>query len=94
MICDCLKGVIAVLIAYIVSKTTQNTDGALLVQFGLRTKKLAVGILIFSILINIGIKAGVFMWLPGSRYYLGILASVFAAIGVTLATYKSASKEK
>ena len=32
LICDCLKGVIAVLIAYIVSKTTQNTDGALLVQ--------------------------------------------------------------
>lgn len=32
LICDCLKGVIAVLIAYIVSKTTQNTDGTLLVQ--------------------------------------------------------------
>ena len=32
LICDCLKGVIAVLIAYIVSKTAQNTDGALLVQ--------------------------------------------------------------
>lgn len=32
LICDCLKGVIAVLIAYIVSKTTQNADGALLVQ--------------------------------------------------------------
>lgn len=32
LICDCLKGVIAVLIAYIVSKTTQNTDGSLLVQ--------------------------------------------------------------
>lgn len=32
LICDCLKGVIAVLMAYIVSKTTQNTDGALLVQ--------------------------------------------------------------
>ena len=32
LICDCLKGVIAFLIAYIVSKTTQNTDGALLVQ--------------------------------------------------------------
>lgn len=32
LICDCLKGVIAVLIAYIVSKTTQNADGTLLVQ--------------------------------------------------------------
>lgn len=32
LICDCLKGVIAVLIAYIVSKTTQNADGSLLVQ--------------------------------------------------------------
>lgn len=32
LICDCLKGVIVVLIAYIVSKTAQNTDGALLVQ--------------------------------------------------------------
>ena len=32
LICDCLKGVIAVLIAYIVSKTAQHTDGAVLVQ--------------------------------------------------------------
>ncbi len=68
--------------------------GALLVQFGLRTKKLAIGILIFSILINIGIKAGVFMWLPGSRYYLGILTSVFLAIGVTLATYNKSNINK
>ena len=32
LICDCLKGVLAVLIAFIAGKIAKNTDGALLVQ--------------------------------------------------------------
>ena len=68
--------------------------GALLVQFGLRAKKLSVGILIFAILINIGINGGVFSWLPGSKYYLGILTSVFGAIAVTLITYRKNEEKK
>ena len=61
--------------------------GALLMQFGLRQKSLAVGILVFSILICVAINAGFFSWLPGAANYLGTLASVFMAIGVTLVTY-------
>lgn len=61
--------------------------GALLVQFGLKRKSFAVGILVFAILICVGINAGLFNWLPGAANYLGTLASVFMAIGVTLVTY-------
>ena len=61
--------------------------GALLMQFGLRQKSLAVGILVFSVLICVAINAGFFSWLPGAANYLGTLASVFMAIGVTLVTY-------
>ena len=43
--------------------------------------------LAFAILIGIAINAGLFNWLPGAANYLTTLASVFAAIGVTLATY-------
>ena len=32
LICDCLKGVLAILIAFIAGKIAKNTDGALLVQ--------------------------------------------------------------
>lgn len=61
--------------------------GALLVQFGLKRKSFAVGILVFAILVCVGINAGLFNWLPGAANYLGTLASVFMAIGVTLVTY-------
>ena len=61
--------------------------GALLMQFGLKQKNLAVTILIFAILMNVAINAGVFSWLPGAANYLGTLSCVFASIAVTLATY-------
>lgn len=61
--------------------------GALLMQFGLRQKSLASTMLVFSILIYLAINAGIFNWLPGASNYLGTLASVFVAIGITLATY-------
>ena len=53
--------------------------GALLMQFGLKRIKFAGGMLAFN--------AGLFNWLPGAANYLTTLASVFVAIGVTLATY-------
>ena len=62
--------------------------GALLMQFGIKKLGFASGMLIFAILIYVAIKAGIFAWLPGASNYLGTLASVFVAIGVTLATYK------
>lgn len=61
--------------------------GALLMQFGLKQKNLSITILIFSILMCIALKAGVFNWLPGASNYLGTLSSVFVAIAVTLVTY-------
>ena len=63
--------------------------GALLVQFGMKEKKLSVGILVWAILINVGLKAGIFSWLPGASNYLGILASVFLSIAVVIVTYKN-----
>ena len=62
--------------------------GALLVQFGLKEKKLSVLILVWAFLINVGLKMGIFSWLPGASNYLGILASVFLSIAVVVATYK------
>ena len=62
--------------------------GALLMQFGMKKIGFAGGMLVFSVLIYLAIKAGFFAWLPGASNYLGTLASVFVAIGVTLATYK------
>ena len=66
--------------------------GALLVQFGAKAKNLTVVILIIAILINIGLGAGIFSWLPGASNYLGILASVFLAIIITVATYGKKKK--
>ncbi len=62
--------------------------GALLMQFGIKKIGFASGMLIFAILVYVAIKLGIFAWLPGASNYLGTLASVFVAIGVTLATYK------
>ncbi len=66
--------------------------GALLMQFGMKRLGFASGMLAFAILIYIAIKAGIFSWLPGASNYLGTLASVFVAIGVTLASYKKDEK--
>lgn len=62
--------------------------GALLMQFGLRAKGLATTVLVWAILMNIALNAGIFKWLPGSSNYLGILTSVFLAIGITLVKNK------
>lgn len=61
--------------------------GALLMQFGLKQKSLAGTMLVFSILVCIALKAGVFNWLPGASNYFGTLSSVFVAIAITLFTY-------
>lgn len=68
--------------------------GALLMQFGMKRLGFASGMLAFAILIYVAIKAGIFSWLPGASNYLGTLASVFAAIAVTLASYKKKAESK
>lgn len=61
--------------------------GALLVQFGIKAKAHAAGILVYAILIYIALNAGVFSWLPGASNYLAILTCVFLSIVVSLVTY-------
>lgn len=61
--------------------------GALLMQFGLKQKNHTIIMLIFSLLVCIGLKAGIFNWLPGASNYLGTLSSVFVSIGLTLFMY-------
>lgn len=60
--------------------------GALLVQFGIRQKKLAVLILTFAILMSFALNAGIFNFIPGASNYLHIITSIFLAIGVAVAT--------
>ncbi len=66
--------------------------GALLVQFGMKMKSHTITILIFAVLINVGLNAGIFNWLPGASNYLGILTSVFLSIAVAMFTYSKKNK--
>lgn len=67
--------------------------GALLVQFGMNQKGHACIILVYAILLNIAINAGVFQWIPGAANYLGILTSVFLSIVLAIVTYKKKKNE-
>lgn len=67
--------------------------GAILVQFGMKIKGIAATVLTFSIIMNIALSAGVFSWLPGANNYLGILTSVFLAIGIAIMIEKKKEKE-
>ncbi|WP_270284331.1 hypothetical protein [[Clostridium] scindens] len=68
--------------------------GALLVQFGMKQKKLALTVLIFALIICTAIDAGLFNWLPGSSNYLGILSCVFLSIVVSVITYKKSKASR
>ena len=74
-------------IGVILGSSVLSAMPASVMQFGLKRIKFAGGMLAFAILIGIAINAGLFNWLPGAANYLTTLASVFVAIGVTLATY-------
>ena len=67
--------------------------GALLMQFGINAKSHTAIILVFAILINIALKAGIFNWLPGASNYLGILASVFLSVAVGIIMYNKKAKK-
>ncbi len=67
--------------------------GALLIQFGIKTKSLTAGIFVFGVLLNIAISSGLFKWLPGSSNYLAILSCVFLSIGITLSRQKKQPKQ-
>lgn len=61
--------------------------GALLMQFAMGQKKLGITMLVFGILMNVAIKAGLFAWLPGSSNYLSTLSCVFVSIIISLTIF-------
>ncbi len=58
--------------------------GALLMQFAMNQRKLGITMVVFAILINLALKAGLFAWLPGASNYLGTLSCVFVSILLSL----------
>ena len=67
--------------------------GALFVQFAMKNLKTGGILIVFAILINLGIKKGLFSWLPGASMYLSILACVICAVIVAVVTGKKAEKK-
>ncbi len=61
--------------------------GALLMQFAMNQRKLGITMVVFAILINVAIKAGLFAWLPGASNYLGTLSCVFVSILLSLKVF-------
>ena len=62
--------------------------GALLVQFGMKSKSHSVLMLVIGILLNIAINGGVFSWLPGANNYLSTLVCVFSSIAIMMVVSK------
>ena len=62
--------------------------GALLVQFGMKSKSHTVLMLVIGILLNIAINGGVFIWLPGANNYLSTLVCVFSSIAIMMVVSK------
>ena len=67
--------------------------GALFVQFAMKNLKTGGILIVFAILVNLGIKKGLFSWLPGASMYLSILACVICAVIVAVVTGKKAEKK-
>lgn len=65
--------------------------GALLMQFGIRHKTHALGILALGIIIWIGLTKGVFAWLPGASNYLATIVCIFTSIAVMLIKTKKSA---
>ncbi len=61
--------------------------GALLMQFAMNQRKLGITMVVFAILINVALKAGLFAWLPGASNYLGTLSCVFVSIILSLKVF-------
>ena len=68
--------------------------GALLMQFGINAKSHTVLMLVFAILMNLALNAGLFAWLPGSSMYLGILSCVFLSVAVGIVMYNNKAKKE
>ena len=67
--------------------------GALFVQFAMKNLKTGAILIVFAVLINLGIKYGLFAWLPGASMYLSILACVICAVVVAIVSAKKSEKK-
>lgn len=68
--------------------------GALLMQFGIRDVKYAIGMLCYCIILYILLYLGVFKWLPSASNWLPIISAVFLGIAFKLITNKDTGAEE
>lgn len=66
--------------------------GALLMQFGIKDVKYAIGMLVYCCLLYVLIYLGVFSWLPSASNWLPIITAVF--FGIAFKLWSSSRAEK
>ena len=66
--------------------------GALLMQFGIKDVKYAIGMLAYCCLLYVLIYLGVFSWLPSAANWLPIITAVF--FGIAFKLYVNSKAEK
>ena len=66
--------------------------GALLMQFGIKDIKYAIGMLVYCCLLYVLIYLGVFNWLPSASNWLPIITAVFLGIAFKLWSTSKADK--
>lgn len=67
--------------------------GALFIQFAMKSRNLAIVMVIIACLIYVAIGAGVFDFIPGAAGFLPTLLCVFGAIGISMATTKKKAEK-
>ena len=66
--------------------------GALFVQFAMMNKKLAPIALLIGLGFNIGLKMGIFAFLPAANNWLGTLGTIFLTLAIGVTMHKKATK--
>ncbi len=66
--------------------------GALFVQFAVKNLKLAPIALLIGLGFNIGLKMGIFAFLPAANNWLGTLGTIFLTLAIGITMHKKATK--
>ena len=66
--------------------------GALFVQFAVKNLKLAPIALIIGLGLNIGLKMGIFNFLPSASNWLGTLGTIFLTLAIGISMHKKSAK--
>ena len=66
--------------------------GALFVQFAVKNLKLAPIALAIGLGFNIGLKVGIFSFIPGANNFLGTLGTIFLTLAIGIAMHKKSAK--